>query len=343
MTEAPDPGHPDAGRRDLGRLDSSHLIERAARRLHQAGDLGAAGLLTGGTAPPAIVARTPAPPPAAAAPAVPVATAAPVAAASLAPLNGQDHAAIHPLPGSSPPPALPPVETAALERAGMIDWTKNRQRMSEEFRIIQGQLVQAMAGTAPKGSALPNIIMITSARPGEGKSFTSINLAGSLARYASRPVILVDMDSSRHTLSSRLGLEREPGLLDLAVDPRLPIGTVLRATEMAGLSLLPIGGLDGVRAVLSASTPIIDVIERLARQFASSTIILDAPPCLSSSDPSTLAHLVGQAVMLVEAQRTQRSEVEAALDLIDGCAAVSLILTKVQLTVSDTFGAYGYY
>ena len=314
---------------ESGRLDSSHLIERAARRLQEAGDAGAAGLLPAngvtafGTTP---LPGRPLPPP----------------PGPSARVNGFEH------PPSAPPrtpgdAAMPEIDQAMLERAGMIDWTKHRQRMSEEFRIIQGQLAQAMAGTVTKGNALPNLIMITSARPGEGKTFTSINLAGSLARYASRPVILVDMDSSRHTLSSRLGQERMAGLLDLAVDPRLPIGTVIRPTSMSGLSLLPIGGLDGVRAVLSASTPIIDVVERLARQFASSTIILDAPPCLSSSDPSTLAHLVGQAVMLVEAQRTQRSEVEAALDLIDACPTVSLILTKVKLTVSDTFGAYGYY
>jgi receptor protein-tyrosine kinase len=311
VTETPDPG----------RLDSSHLIERAARRLQESGDAGAAGLLPGAPAPTPLPIR-PLPPPA-----VPYAR-----------VNGSEHTPYP--PGDA---AMPEIDQAMLERAGMIDWTKHRQRMSEEFRIIQGQLAQAMAATATKGNALPNLIMITSARPGEGKTFTSINLAGSLARYASRPVILVDMDSSRHTLSSRLGQERMAGLLDLAVDPRLPIETVIRRTSMAGLSLMPIGGLDGVRAVLSASTPIIDVVERLAKQYASSTIILDAPPCLSSSDPSTLAHLVGQAVMLVEAQRTQRSEVEAALDLIDACPTISLILTKVKLTVSDTFGAYGYY
>ena len=316
--------------------DPSHLIERAARRLRESGDAGAAGLLppNGQAYPPPVPADLPhvAPKPNGSTP-----------AASLFASPAPPPVPPPPAPATVAASASPLVDKATLERGGMIDWTKNRQRMSEEFRIIQGQLVQAVAGTVAKGKSLPNVVMVTSARPGEGKTFTSLNLAGSLARYGNRPVILVDMDSSRHTLSSRLGLDRLPGLLDMALDATLRIERVVLQTTMPGLALLPIGGLEGVRASLSASTPIIDMIERLGRQFSTSTIILDAPPCLSSSDPSTLAHLCGQAVMLVEAQRTQRSEVEAALDLIDGCPSVSLILTKVKLTASDTFGAYGYY
>ena len=324
---------------------TAHLIERAARRLQRDGNAGATGLLNAGAPLQPLTPLSPRP---AASPGDPTPLAQPRAAT-----NGQtatQATGLGALPNTPSPatqastiPKAAVIEKATLERAGMIDWTKHRQRMSEEFRIIQGQLVQAIAAGVPKGKSLPNILMITSARPGEGKTFTALNLAGSLARYGNRPVILVDMDSSRHTLSSRLGLDREPGLLDLAVDARLPIESLLIPTCMASLSFLPVGGLNDVRAILSASTPIIDLIERLAHRFPGSTIILDAPPCLSSSDPSTLAHLVGQAVMLVEAQRTQRTEVEAALDLIDACPSVSLILTKVKLTASDTFGAYGYY
>ncbi len=320
MTNAPDFGQ-----------DSGHLIERAARRLQEAGHVEATGLLPATGKPAGLSAPAPSglPAPAIVLPVRPRAAEAPTKLDAPLPTPDEE--------------SRPTIGRDLLEAAGMIDWTKRRQRMSEEFRIIQGQLVQAMASKQSRDGALPNVVMITSARPGEGKTFSAVNLAGSLARYANRPVILVDTDSSRHTLSSRLKLDHEPGLLDLAVDPALGIESMLHATSMPRLHFLPIGGLAGVRAALSASTPITGLIERLARQYSDATIILDAPPCLSSSDPSTLAHLVGHAIMLVEAQKTQRAEVESALDLIDACPAVSLILTKVKLTVSDTFGAYGYY
>ena len=72
-------------------------------------------------------------------------------------------------------------------------------------------------------------------------------------------------------------------------------------------------------------------------------MILDAPPCLSTSDPAVLAPVVGQILFVVEADRTQRDEVEASLDLIQACPNIAMVLNKQQISSRFTFGAYSSY
>jgi protein-tyrosine kinase len=72
-------------------------------------------------------------------------------------------------------------------------------------------------------------------------------------------------------------------------------------------------------------------------------LVLDSPPCLSTSDCSALAAVAGQVVLVVNAEKTLRNEVEAALDMLDACPLLQLLLNRVRLTVNDTFGARGDY
>lgn len=314
-----------------------HLIERAAQRLRESGASGAAELMRDVADPIPLFPGTPEDP-----------AAVQSAAVSEIPPVTEESAVTGEHAGPARAEAVAESQTVvrtitaeAMRNAGMIDWSAKRGRIAEEFRIVQGQIMQAIGADNRNGRSFRNLIMLTSARPGEGKSFTSLNLAGSLACYGGRPVVLVDVDAKPDSLSARLGLAQVPGLLDLAADQVRRIDDTIFGTELANLSVMPIGGREGARVTLSASMPIVNAVERLARRFADSIVVLDAPPCLASSDPSTLAPLVGQIVMLVEAQRTQRAEVEAALDLVDSCPAVMMLLNKVQLTGSNTFGAYG--
>jgi protein-tyrosine kinase len=89
--------------------------------------------------------------------------------------------------------------------------------------------------------------------------------------------------------------------------------------------------------------PAAALVERVARRFPEALVLIDAPPCLSTSDPSTLAPFVGHVVLVVQAEGTQRNEVAAALDLVKACPSVTLLLNKICLTTSYTFGAYHYF
>ena len=267
-------------------------------------------------------------------------------------------------PVSTFPPALTPVQAGAavaqshadpaeglvqldaLERAGMVVARTSRTRISEEYRIAIGRILRVLHESGNK-SGVGNLIMVTSARPGEGKTFSALNLAGSIAQNGTESVLLVDMDPKLRPLSSQLGLGEARGFLDLVSEPSLRPEDLLRPTAIPNLAIMPIGtrvgGAGQTVSGVATMRPIIPTLARLARRFPKHLVMLDAPPCLSTSDPHTMAAHVGQVVLVVEAERTQRVEVEAALDLVRSCPSVTLLLNKVRLTTSHTFGAYDYF
>ena len=306
---------------------SDHLIERAAARL-TAGTL--APPEPGVAVPTRIEGPVPMPQPSSEAMRTPGAPQGAPPGAQAAPRSAAD----------AQPPAVAVITLAEMERAGLVVGRTARTRISDEYRIVVGRVMRATWGEG-EADGLRNLLMITSARPGEGKSFTALNLAASIANTGSDKVLLVDADSKPRSISPQLGLAERRGFLDLVADPRLNPASVVLQSAIPSLSILPIGSRQAWEANSSPSITL--TIERLGRTYPNHLVILDAPPCLSTSDPHTIAAHVGQVVMVVEAERTQRSEVEAALDLVRVCPNITVLLNKVKLTSSNTFGAYDYY
>jgi receptor protein-tyrosine kinase len=238
---------------------------------------------------------------------------------------------------------LPSIDAVALERAGMVDWSRTRSRISEEFRLVQRQILRNAFNPPAAEPGFSNLLMVTSARPGEGKSFTSINLAGSVARQGDHHVLLIDADSKRDSMCYPMGLADALGLLDLAANPRLDPAPMIVKTPIERLSILPVGRDRERSPVLFSSKEMARLIQSLGRRYADRLLILDAPPVLSTSDPAVLAPVVGQILFVVEAERTQKDEIEASLDLIQACPTIALVLNKQQLSSRYTFGAYSSY
>ena len=244
------------------------------------------------------------------------------------------------------------VSIAALERAGLMVARLNRTRTTEEYRIVIGRVLRALHDSQdaefPLGAeASPNVVMVTSARPGEGKSFTSLNLGGSIAQNAGESVLIVDVDAKNNSLTDTLGLSDRKGFLDLVADPDLAPDDLIIPSDLPNLSFLALGSRSVVRESQEGGgieerrlTP---PIFRLAQRFPRSLILLDAPPCLSTSDPHTLSPAVGQVVVVVEAERTQRSEVEAAIEMVKVCPTITMLLNKVRMSSNHTFGTYDYF
>ncbi len=234
------------------------------------------------------------------------------------------------------------LDALALERAGMVDWSRTRTRISEEFRLVQRQILRAAFGPGAE-PGFSNLLMVTSARPGEGKSFMSLNMAGSIARQGDHNVLLVDADSKRDSVCYSLGLAQSRGILDLAANPKLDPSPLIVRSPIERLSIMPVGRERERSAELFSTKEMTRLIQSLGQRYADRLLILDAPPCLSTSDPAVLAQVVGQILFVVEADRTQRDEVEASLDLIQACPTITLVLNKQQLSSRYTFGAYSSY
>jgi len=230
-----------------------------------------------------------------------------------------------------------------LRAAHVIDWTGARTQLSEELRVIKRQLLRQAFPSPGAARAGANLVMITSARPGEGKTFTSLNLALGIATEPGRHVLLVDADTSRQGVGEVIGLGDQRGLLDVLSGNERELSQVMLRTDIPNFALVPAGVARDDAAELLAGSRMAALLREMSLRYSDRIILIDAPPCLVSSDPLILAGVVGQVLMVIEAERTQRDEIAFALEMVKECQNVSLILNKVQVTNDVSLGLYGSY
>jgi protein-tyrosine kinase len=258
-----------------------------------------------------------------------------------------------PAPGRAPqaapsPAALPDVDgdgpELILDRGRLASFgiplpSSERSRTVEEFRLVKRNLMAAWpAGEVDERPG--RLIMVTSARPGEGKTFAALNLALAFASERDVKALLVDVDTQHSTLRSILGIQGEKGIVNVLAGD-LDLSDALVRTNIANFLVLPAGRGGPHVPELFSSNRMAALMHELTRRFPDRYIVLDTPPCMASSDAATLAPLVGQIVFVVEAHRTQQDEIEAGLSMLSSCPRISLLLNKSELA-SAHFGSYGY-
>ena len=218
--------------------------------------------------------------------------------------------------------------------------SSERSRTVEEFRLIKRNLMTEWSAGRVGDQRPGRIIMVTSARPGEGKTFTAINLALAFASERDVKALLVDLDTQHSALKSILGIYGEKGIVDVLAGDR-DLSDALVRTNIANLLVLPAGQGGPQVPELFSSNRMAALMNEATRRYPDRFIILDTPPCMVSSDAATLAPLVGQIVFVVEAHRTQQDEIEAGLSMLSSCPRISLLLNKSEMA-SAHFGSYGY-
>lgn len=231
-----------------------------------------------------------------------------------------------------PPPTTKQIalDFAALDRSGILTPHSARYRLAEELRVIKRRLLINAAAFSGSPINHRNVIMITSASPGEGKTFLAMNLAVSIELEIDRTVLLVDCDTVRSRLSRLLGVESLPGLSDLLVRPNLSLGDVLRKTNIDDLTILPAGSRIPHINEQMASQKMLRLIEDLATRYEDRIIILDSPPLLATTETSVLARLVGQIVLVVASGQTKQRDLQAAIELVDPSKIAGLVLNKSE-------------
>lgn len=235
------------------------------------------------------------------------------------------------------------LDHARLRASHVIDWIGPRTQLSEEFRIIKNKLLRQTFSPSGVTSAGANVVMVTSVRPGEGKTFTALNLALGIAIEPSRHVLLVDADTARQGLREATGLGNQCGLIDALSGDAGELSQVMLRTDIPNLALLFAGTERDDAAELLASSRMLVLLREMSTRYSDRIILIDAPPCTVNSDASALASLVGQVVIVIEAERTQRDEIKIALEMVKDCPNISLILNKVPAASSASLGLYGPY
>jgi exopolysaccharide/PEP-CTERM locus tyrosine autokinase len=238
-------------------------------------------------------------------------------------------------------------DTARIDRGmlavnGMIVPGAPVGPLAEEFRLIKRQLLIAGARIAESDSPdKARMILVCSARPGDGKTFCAINLALSIAAERDTEVLLVDADVAKPDIVNQLGLADSPGLLDALGDARIDVEDLVIQTDVPHLSILPAGSRTTTDTELLASARTKAVIARLLEANPRRIVIFDSPPALAASPAAVLAMRVGQVMLVVRADRTPESELRAAVNLLDGCEHIQLVLNAVSFVQGGArFGSY---
>lgn len=204
-----------------------------------------------------------------------------------------------------------------------------RSAAAEAFRGLRTNLQFATAGQNVK------TLLITSARPGEGKSTTALQLALVLAQAGQR-VILVDADLRRPQVHRLAGLPNRAGLTNmLLAGPGAEMQPLLQWTDVPSLEILPTGPLPPNPADILNLPRMGDIIAHL--ESISDMVLIDTPP-MAFSDALILTHFVDGALMVVEAGKTRTKELAEAAHAFEqsGMPISGAILNKVD------FGRSGY-
>ncbi len=235
------------------------------------------------------------------------------------------------------------IDIARLHREGYLTPGGQRSRVAEEFRIIKRPLLENAFGRAAALVEHGNLIMVTSAIPGEGKTYTAVNLAMSIAAEMDKTVLLVDADTGRARVHEVLNLPLGPGLIDLLDDDSLDVGDVMLRTTIPKLRVIPMGRFHSHSTELLASASMQRLMQELETRYSDRVVIIDSPPILATSESVVLSGLAGQIVFVVEAAHTSQGHVKDALSLLDGTKPIGLVLNKVRKSPGASYYGYGSY
>jgi protein-tyrosine kinase len=216
----------------------------------------------------------------------------------------------------------------ALRAAGMLPPVHQEHELAQQYRRIKRPLINNALGRGVAQLARGNIIMITSAVPGEGKTFMSLSLALSMRLEEDVTVLLVDGDFVNPRLTQILGLESRVGLLDIIKDPALSAEAAILPTDLPGLAFLPAGRQEANATELVASARMHQVVSKLGGDNPARLVLFDSAPLLVTTESQALAHFAGQVVMVVHANQTPQYAVFDALETLAEDKPVFLVLNQ---------------
>lgn len=233
------------------------------------------------------------------------------------------------------------VDQDALRAAELLPAPEEARLLAHEYRQIKRPLLGNAFGRGvpqlPKG----RVILVASALPGDGKTFTSINLALSMAREKDVRILLVDADVAKPHVSRMLGVADEPGLLDVLRDEELDIESVVLRTDIEGLDILPAGHGSETATELLASNRMESIVAQLTSRDPNRIVLFDSPPLLLTSESRVLCATAGQALLVVNANSTPQQAVFDAIAHIGEGRYIGLVLNQCEPQSQDNY--YNYY
>lgn len=222
------------------------------------------------------------------------------------------------------------LDLARLAELGYVVPGRERSRWAEEFRAVKRAVLDVVRQTQQPRR---NLLMVTSALSGDGKTFCALNLALSIAAEVDSSVMLVDADVVQPAVMSRLGIEGDSkGLLDILAGSVTELSDVLlKPDSISKLTLLPAGLPRENASELLASGAMDKLLDELSTRYADRIIVFDAPPLLLTSEAKALARKVGQILMVVREGVTRMEDLSSAYACVESVPHVVSVLNGSAL------------
>jgi len=224
---------------------------------------------------------------------------------------------------------------SSREAVELVTQARPQSQMAESYRALRTSLLLSNLGTPPK------IVMVTSARPQEGKTTTSINTAIVLAQKGVR-VLLIDADLRRPSVHKTLGMGPRSGLSNVLTGSVTLDHAITRSPILSNLFILPAGTPPPNPAELLASANMRDFLNDLRDKY--DHIIIDTPPTLSVTDAVVLSQRVDAIILVIRSSKTTKQALRRARDILMQVNAkiTGVLLNAVDLSSPDYYYYYEY-
>jgi capsular exopolysaccharide synthesis family protein len=185
-------------------------------------------------------------------------------------------------------------------------------------------------------------IAVTSPSPGDGKTVTTLNLAGALAQAQDARVLVIDADLRKPSVAAYLALDglRSPGLSDALRDPRYELHQIVRHLKGFNLWVVPAGPPELAPYELLSSARLDALLREARRDF--NCVLVDTPPTLLMPDCRLIQRWVDGLVLVVAAHKTPRKLVAEALGQLDPAKMLGVVFNADDKPTSSHYGYYGY-
>ncbi len=212
--------------------------------------------------------------------------------------------------------------------------TSWRSEEAEAYHSIAVALQQAAGGTLPK------TLLITSSSASEGKSTTAVGIARSITAMG-KAALLIDGDLRHPSLREFFGPDDRPGFAEVLSGAAAAPQTIQHNVEN-GFDIVSAGQMLTTPFSLLASPHMQDTLRQLSEKY--DTVIIDGPPILGLADAVLLARSVESVLVVVEANRLHRSEIEIALSRLPGSGIIGTVVTKFNpKSAGVRYGGTDYY
>jgi len=234
------------------------------------------------------------------------------------------------------------LDKESLDERGYLIDTGDRKSIKDEFRQIKRKLLNNAFGNAAKTLEHSNLVMVSSAKPNEGKTFVAINLALSIALEQDKTVLLVDADVLRPSVNRELGIQEFPGIIEYLLGNAEQVRDIIYNTDIDKLKLIPAGKPHHLSNELLASEKMVALANELANRYPDRIVIFDCPPLIGVTETLVLANLMGQALIVVEESKSTIADIKSATEHLNENLALGLVLNKAIRSHKDLYGYYGY-